>query len=274
MPFAIRPMDAADLPAAQALTAAIRWPHRVEDWRFVFDLGTGVVAESAGRVVATAMAWRLGAHWGATGMIIVAAACQGQGLGRRLMEAILPVLGARSVVLHATEAGAPLYRRLGFAAAGVVRQHQGIARPLGPPDARLRAAEAGDLDGLAALDAAATGMDRRPVLAALLDVAEGVVIERGGVACGFSFLRPFGRGRVMGPVVAPDAEAARDLTGHWIGRHGGAFLRIDVPVESGLSDWLDAQGMPAVDQALRMIRGAPPVARALRSVALVNQALG
>ncbi len=274
MPFAIRPMDAADLPAAQALTAAIHWPHRVEDWRFVFDLGEGVVAESAGRVVATAMAWRLGAQWGATGMIIVAAACQGQGLGRRLMDAILPVLGERSVVLHATEAGAPLYRRLGFAAAGPIRQHQGIARPLGTPDAGLRAVQARDLDTLAALDAAATGMDRRDVLAALLGLAEGVVMERGGVACGFSFLRAFGRGRVIGPVVAPDADAARRLIGYWIGLHGGAFLRIDVPAVSGLSAWLDAQGMPSVDEALRMVRGTPPAASALRSVALVNQALG
>lgn len=278
-PFAIRPMAPADLPAAHALSQAVRWPHRVEDWRLALGLGEGVVAEAGGVVVGTAMAWRFGARGGSTGMVIVAPGRQGQGIGGRLMAAILPALGDRTVMLHATEAGVPLYRRLGFAPAGDVRQHQGLARPPGPiavePGERLRPVTAGDVAALAALDEAATGMDRGAALRALLGVSEGVVLERGGAACGFALLRPFGRGRVIGPVAAPDSGAARLLAGHWIGRHAGDFLRMDVPAASGLPPWLAAQGLEQVDAVTRMVRGPVPAAgHAVRSFALANQALG
>lgn len=277
-PIVIRPMDAADLPAAHALSQAVRWPHRLEDWRLVLGLGEGVVAEAGRAVVATALAWRFGARGGSTGMVIVSPDRQGQGIGGRLMAAILPALGDRSVVLHATEAGEPLYRRLGFVPAGDVRQHQGVARPLGPiaadPGERLRAAMAEDLAALASLDEAAMGMDRGVALRALLAVSEAVVLERGGAARGFALLRAFGRGRVIGPVVAPDAGGARLLAGHWIGRHGGDFLRMDVPAESGLPAWLASQGMAEVDAVTRMVRGPLPAPGAVRSFALASQALG
>ena len=41
----LRPLTAEDIPAAQALTAALRWPHRVEDWSFGLALGQGLAAE-------------------------------------------------------------------------------------------------------------------------------------------------------------------------------------------------------------------------------------
>lgn len=277
MDVALRPMGEGDLAGAQALTAAVRWPHRVEDWRFVLGLGAGVVAESGGRILGTALAWRFGGDWASTGMVVVADEAQGRGLGRRLMDAVLAPLGDRAVMLHATEAGAPLYRRLGFAPAGRVTQYQGIAAPEGAvalaAGEALRAVAPGDLDRLATLDADATGMARGAVIAALLAVGEGMVLERGGVPCGFALVRDFGRGRVIGPVVAPDAEAAQVLIADCIARHPGAFLRIDVPEAAGLSGWVAAQGLVPSGGALRMIRGGAPAAGAIRSFALVNQAL-
>jgi hypothetical protein len=100
------------------------------------------------------------------------------------------------------------------------------------------------------------------------------VLDRGGVASGFAMLRRFGRGQLVGPVVAPDPEAARLLIAHWLGQRQGEFIRVDVTADSGLSPWLAGLGLCQVDEVVRMARGGAPVPAAVRSFALVNQALG
>jgi hypothetical protein len=86
-------------------------------------------------------------------------------------------------------------------------------------------------------------------------------------------LRPFGRGEVIGPVIAPAAAAAWPLIAHFLAARAGAFLRIDI-TDPALAPMLAAHGLAAVDEALRMVRGTPATPGASRSFALVNQALG
>jgi GNAT superfamily N-acetyltransferase len=272
----LRPLTLVDLPRAQALSAAVRWPHRLEDWQFVAALGEGLAAEADRRVVGTGLKWSFGGGWSSLGMVIVAPDMQGQGIGRRLMEALMPRAG--SVLLHATRAGEPLYRSFGFSPCGFIRQHRGAPFAVGfhAPRAgeRIRPAGRADLPVLTALDTAATGMGRGAVIAALLEVADCIVLDREGIASGFAMLRRFGRGQLIGPVVAPDAEAARLLIAHWLGQRQGEFIRVDVTAESGLSAWLAELGLAQAEEALRMMRGPPPVPAAVRSFALVNQAMG
>jgi predicted N-acetyltransferase YhbS len=274
----MRALQPTDLPEAQALSLAVAWPHRLEDWAFALSLGEGIAFEMGGRLVGTAMTWPLGEAWGALGMVIVAPELQGRGFGRQLMEAAVAQLGARGIQLHATPAGEPLYRSFGFAPSATIRQHQGAAFSLGfvPPRAgeRLRPAGRADLPVLERLDAAATGMARGRAIATLLEEAEAIVLDRDGVASGFAMLRRFGRGQVIGPVVAPDQDAARLLVAHWLGQRQGEFLRIDVTEDSELSPWLEAAGLPEVDTVTRMVRGAPPAPAAVRAFGLVSQALG
>ena len=255
----LRALAESDLPAAQALSAAAGWPHRVEDWRFVHRLGSGLVMEERGGLIGTAMAWRYGTDAAALGMVVVAPERQGRGLGRRLLAATLEGLGPRRVLLHATGAGMPLYRSFGFHARGAVRQHQGPATSAGlaapQPGGRIRPVGRDDAPVLSALDTEATGLERGPVIAALLDVSEGVVLERAGEAVGFALLRRFGRGHVVGPVAAPDAEGAKALIAHWLRSRRGQFLRIDAPEDAGLGDWLAGLGLAEVDNAVSMLRG-------------------
>lgn len=276
--LAIRTLTEADLPSARALSAAVQWPHRLEDWQFVHGLGIGLAAEADGRLVGTAMAWLLGEGAARIGMVIVAPAHQGRGIGRRMMEVMLPMLSGRSVSLHATGGGAGLYRHLGFVPCGTVRQHQGAtfgAGGLAPAEGeRIRRAGQADRTAIAALDAAATGTERGRFIAALLERAEAVVLDRGGMPAGFAVLRRFGRGHLIGPVVAPDEAAAKQLIGHWLAQRPGAFLRIDVADAPDLSAWLGALGLATVDEVARMTRGPVPRPRAGRCFALINQALG
>lgn len=276
--LAIGPLGAGDLAVAHRLSSAVHWPHRLEDWQSVHRLGIDVAAHLDGRLVGTAMAWRLGRDWARLGMVVVAPEHQGRGIGRRLTEALLPELAGRGITLHATAAGAQLYRRLGFVPCGVVCQHQGaafsvgIAAPL--PGERLRPAGRADYPTIVALDAAASGMSRAEVLAALMEVSAALVLDRTGEPAGFALLRRFGRGHLIGPVVAPDEEAARLLIGHWLGQRQGAFLRVDLADAPALSDWVQEVGLTVTDEVVHMTSAPLPAPRTGRCFALISQALG
>lgn len=270
----LRPFTEADVPAAQAITATFGWPHRAADWAFMARLGTGVAAVLDGELAGTALAW----PFGAIGLIAVAPTAQRRGLGRRLTSAALDKLGSQTIVLHATAAGLPLYETLGFVADGTVRQHQGAAFGAGlvplAPGRRLRPIGRSDAGPLTALDQAATGLDRVALMEALLETAGGVVLDADGVAIGFALLRRFGRGHVIGPVVAPDRASAQALVSHLLGQHAGAFIRIDVPEAAGLSDWLLELGLADAGPAIRMVRGKLTLSGSATTFALASQAFG
>jgi ribosomal protein S18 acetylase RimI-like enzyme len=278
---ALRPMTGADLPAAHALSAELRWPHRPVDWEQVFAHAQGIVAERDGEIVATGLRWLWGEHHATLGLVIVSPACQGRRIGHRLMSALLEGLDGRTVLLHATAEGKGLYERLGFARVGELRQHQGVARPA-PLDAlapgwRLRPAGVHEAPALQSLDALARGMPRNALIADLLASADAcVVLDHDNAPRGFAMLRRFGRGHIIGPVVAPDAEGAKALISHFSSLNAGHFTRIDIDFDSGLAEWLENIGLLRVDAPTTMVRGAPlatpPQGPAL--FAIVTQAVG
>lgn len=275
----LRALTPDDLDACHSLSQQVGWAHRREDWALVLGLGQGLAAIAAGEVVGTAMWWTFGAGHASLGSIIVAPERQGAGLGKLLMQGLLDATGGRSRGLIATEQGRPLYAKYGFEPVGTVLQHQGPAPavgvpPLGPGET-LRLATEADLPVLAALDEAATGLPRAPVLSALLGRGEAYLLERDGVAAGFSVLRRHGLGWLIGPVAAVDDRAARCLIAHGLAARPGEFIRIDVPAPTGLGSWLTELGLPEADTGLAMLCGERPAPPGpARLFALVNQALG
>jgi len=262
-----RRFTAADVPAAHALSMALRWPFRAEDWQFSADTSIAFAAEENGVVIGTAMCWKYGADRAAIGHVIVSSEHQGRGIGRALMEALLEELGPRITFLHATPAGQPLYEKLGFSVCGSLDQYQGnVGTPAAvalPDGERLRAGTCDDLGRFVELDTLASGLERDALLTALLKRGESVVLERDGEVAGFSVLRRFGRGYVIGPVVAPrssDDVQAKALIAHWLKGRENEFVRIDVPTGTSLPDWLDAQGLKRVDTCSKMVRNAPAAA--------------
>lgn len=274
--LAFRPMRHDDLEPAWELSQAVKWPHRQQDWRFAFDLGQGEVVLDGGRLVGVAMSWDFEACI-TMGLIIVSATHRGRQIASRLVSDLLASSAAPAALLHATPDGAGVYARQGFEIVKNICQHQGVAAAVAapvPPGCVLRPAAQGDLDTLHALDSRASGMSRRAVLRKLLDVGVAVIAERGGVPVGFSFLRDFGRGELIGPVVACDAALARALIAHWLAARTGAFIRMDTPLEEELGDWLAAAGLVKVDTVTRMVRGPAPAQDVrMRTYGLVTQAM-
>lgn len=263
-------MTGADLAAAAALTAGFGWPHRIEDLALMLSLGEGVAADDEGALAGTAALWTYGPAHAALGMVMVQPGLQGRGLGRRLLQAVLDRAGPRSVALYATEAGAPLYRSLGFVAHGLVRQMQGrLAGPVAPGPEPVRPARDNEA---ALLDHEATGLDRPALLAAL---GPATVLDRGGAPAGFAITHRFGHGQVIGPVAAQDQEGARALLAHAFHAHPGAFVRVDATEAGGLVPWLHSLGLRDAGPALHMVHGTPAQPPGpTRLFALATQAFG
>ena len=274
----LRPFEPNDLPAAHALSKALKWPHRIEDWQFALSLGQGVVAECDGKVLGTALSWQWGANYATLGLVIVSPELQGRRIGNRMMEALLDGLATRDVLLHATVAGRGLYERLRFVDTGEVEQYQGVLHalplPAGREGDRLRPLAGADVESLIALDARGAGMPRGELLRRLFAQEKTVVLERDGQTAGFAVLRRFGHGHAVGPVAAPDFDAARLLIANCC-RHTEEFLRIDVYATSGLSQWLESLGLSRVGGGTTMVRGrVPERGPAHGGWALVSQAIG
>ncbi|VVM48154.1 hypothetical protein PS684_00378 [Pseudomonas fluorescens] len=277
--YVYRPMTAADLCAAHALSVQLKWPHRLDDWAMLQRVSAGFVVLDGERLIGTAFACPQG-DFATIGLVIVSDDYQGKGIGRQLMEQALNACQARTPMLNATLAGAPLYASQGFVEFGRIQQHQGQAHApaltsLAEGEA-CRALTAADQQQLLTLANAASGLDRRAVLDDLAPVVEqSVGIQRDGQLRAFALMRPFGRGRCIGPVVAENLEQAEYLIGTLLNQVPDAFVRIDIPADCGLAEWLETAGLKQIDTVAQMARGTPPAAaNGVRQFALVTQAIG
>ena len=269
----LRQLKDADLEAVHALSTGASWPHRLADWRLLHALGRGVVAcEDDSAIVGSAISCRWGTKVATLGMVLVAPSCQGKGIGRWMMYTLLAKLGSRRLMLNSTDAGLPLYTALGFRTVNRIRQHQGLFTPL-PWSTQARRLQPADRAMVTALDVIAFGAPRPVLLDRLLQEGVGVVIEDTDGISGFAIRRDFGRGQVIGPLVARDETDAIALVAA-LAEPG--FLRLDIPADATrLGAWLDECSMPATGSATTMIRGAwLPDSPLARRFGLVSQALG
>jgi N-acetylglutamate synthase-like GNAT family acetyltransferase len=208
-------------------------------------------------------------------MVIVDEAARGHGLGRRLMEAAIALAGSRALRLVATPEGLPLYEKLGFCQTGNIVQHQGQVRRVEPP-ANVRPAEPYEISAIVDLDRTASGADREELLRVVAKVGRLAVLEDGSGITGFAALRSFGRGEVLGPVVAASAEDGKALLAYLMAGQQGRFIRVDTAEATELGPWLADQGLVRVDEGIAMQR---PVVRrsdaaSLTTFALASQAFG
>jgi predicted GNAT family N-acyltransferase len=271
------PFAKAHLEGALKLSQEMSWPYRIEDWDVALQLGHGFVLQRAGVVIGTAAWWPYGETHAFAGMIIVAKAAQGRGHGARLMDALLASAHPRTIALNSTAEGIMLYRRRGFVPIGVIHQHQGIPRECheAPRSGLVRSMAASDFEAIARLDRAASGLERRRMLDRLLQSGDGDVLQRDGIARGYAISRLFGRGHVIGPVVAESPADARALIAAALARLGRVFVRIDTSARSQLGDWLEGIGLQQVSDATTMILGAQaPAIGPARTFALANQSFG
>jgi len=254
-------MTPEDIPDGLRLCRAAGWNQREADWRALLGLNPGgfVAAVSDGAVVGTGGAVRYGTSLAWVCMILVDPAARGQGIGTRIMEDQLEKLKGVAVVgLDATPRGRPVYLKLGFR----------DARPLARFEARLAApsvraagvrplTQAG-LPAVLAWDREAFGAARGALLRwALGQAPEYAWCATGaGGLLGYSFGRHGHNAEHLGPVVARNEQAARDLVAAGLASASGRPVFIDAPSEP--AEWASALGgLGFVEQRpfTRMYRG-------------------
>lgn len=278
-PFTLRPLAPRDLPQAHGLSQAVRWPHRLEDWQLTLALGQGLAAvDREDRLAGVALWWTFGEALATLGTVIVSPDVQRSGIGRRLLDAIVTAAGPRAIRLNATAEGRRLYESFGFVDVGGIRQHQGVLAADAEPtatDAEIRPATDADRPALLDLDRRASGGDRTAMLGALAALSAGCVAVAGDRLVGYAFCRDFGRGRLIGPVVA-DGEATALALVSRLALDTRGFLRVDVPDDADvLSRWLEGAGLAGVDRVRAMLRGQlAPAGPGARIYGLASQALG
>lgn len=279
MTFTIRSMTIDDIPQVYAMSQALNWPHRREDWAIGMQLGEAVVVEEQGEVIGSAILWRWGNKAATIGLVIVANQHQGRGLGKQLMLTLLEKVPGYNVRLHATEMGKGLYEKLGFVTCGKILQYQTPSLPTVPkveipPGLTLRGATMDDQEALARLEQAAHGLYRPALVAHLISDNQTIILQDDAHQLhGFASLRRFGRGWVIGPIAAQNFPVAQALTAALMQGLKGEYLRMDTDAALPLAAWLESLGLINVDSPVTMVRGEVWVPQGMQAYGLMTQAM-
>jgi len=259
MPLVVDRLGSGDLEAALRLSTQAGWNQNPVDWQRLLDLcPEGCLAGRLdGALVATATVASFGvaARW--VGMVLVDEAMRGRGIGSTMLSRVIEAArssGGGAVGLDATDLGRPVYLKLGFVDVAPIDRWSGILRPTGAaPGVEL--IDRSHFDDVAALDAAACGADRSPLLLHLMH-EPGVfgVVEPGA---GFGFLRP-GRSRLhVGPLVAAEESVCSRLLNRLASLSESATVLLDALRSPSSDALLQAHGLTVARRLTRMTLGAP-----------------
>jgi len=216
------------------------------------------VAESDGEVVGTGVL-SVNGSVGWIGTIWVEPVWRRRGVGMALTQATIDTAetaGCRTLLLVATDAGRPLYEKIGFEVQTWYRILEAPGLGHEPVDPRIRRFEVADLPAMAELSTLATGEDRTHLLKAFASPeTANCLVRDDGTLGGFVARAPWGGGSTIAPRLE-DAEAI--LHARRVGRASEHRIRAGLIVENaaGLerllaTGWTDSWGAP------RLIRGDP-----------------
>jgi hypothetical protein len=172
----------------------------------------------------------------------------------RALTDIAESAGCRTLLLVATDAGRPLYERIGFEVQTWYRILEAPGLGDEPIDPRIRPFTTDDLAAMTELSAAATGEDRAHLLRAFASPGTASCLVRDdGTLGGFVVRAPWGGGSTIAPRLG-DAEAV--LHARRVGRGPEQRVRAGLVAENtaGLerllaTGWTDSWSAP------RLIRG-------------------
>jgi GNAT superfamily N-acetyltransferase len=258
----IRRLGPADLDACAALAASRDWGPERHKWSLLLEAAEpyGVDAPD-GSLAGVVVLARYGPALASVGMMLVAEKYGRQGLGRRLMVHLLDQAGQATVFLTATRYGQPLYAKLGFRVTGGSATFLGRFRPDDTAPAAAdstRPAREDDLPALLRIDRPAFGADREYLLRRLFTFTGQLrVLERAGQPVGYAGTWPNDGTDVIGPLVAPDLEAAQALIAS-VARRAADAVRLDFdPERLALAAWVRSHGLAIVNETAFMVHGDP-----------------
>ena len=277
----IRPLVAADIPAAMRLKEAAGWNQTEADWRRLLALEPNgcFAAIKDGRLVGTTTTTIYGElAW--IGMVLVEPQQRRQGIAAKLMGVALDYLSGKveTTKLDATALGQPVYEKFGFAVeSGVERWMRNANSAQSEVEAQPVLDQAAVRD-LLTLDRIAFNADRSQLLQGLLlDACVAPVLLRAadGALSGYALAREGSEKTYVGPVVAKDPEVIETLLDQILARLAGRDVYIDVNTEcvAGAS-LLSDRGFVKERDFVRMVKGGPGQKTSRLVVAIAGPEIG
>ena len=263
----LRTMTKADICAAQRLKTIAGWNQTEADWqRFLeADEAGCFVAEMDGEVCGTAATISFQGRFAWIGMVLVDPARRGSGIGTRLLKQTITYLDATRIPcakLDATPQGRPIAEKLGFSAEYEIERWT-LRRSSVPVTELSGAGQLSDPSPRLVADILETdreifGADRSFLLKSLdqqaPDFTAGITVE--GQLHGYTFGRRGSFADQIGPWMANNASAARELLERFLGRSTRDVLIVDLMKANRIAeDLLRSFGFSYTRPLTRMYRG-------------------
>lgn len=258
-----RKMESTDIASGLALCRSANWNQLSRDWEIFLALdpeGSRVCVDDDEKVIGTVTTLRYSNHFAWIGMVLVDPARQRKGIGLKLLEQALAILKDEdSVKLDATPAGRQVYLKLGFEDEyGLSRMWTASLNTQHLVSSTATALEHDDLDSVKLFDQKVFGGDRMPLLRWMREGAPDLAFKvgKGEQLKGYCFGRPGYRFTHIGPVVATDAEVARELVSVALKRCGNISVILDVPHhDEPWNAWIRLLGFSELRPFMRMYKG-------------------
>jgi GNAT superfamily N-acetyltransferase len=223
----LRRLMAADAEQVVVLSREANWNQTAVDWRLLIEQGEAQALWQQQRPLASALILPYGGShnesFGWISMVLVSAAWRRRGFATALLHSAIAQLRARGLTpgLDATEAGRPVYQKLGFqdvysiSRMALEQQPAVSAAPGGLPSGlHIRPLQADDLAMLTSWDALQFGAGRGIILQALherLPRSAFLAVGHGGEPAGFILARDGRVASQLGPLVAAGVTIAGAL---------------------------------------------------------------
>lgn len=263
--LAVSAIDPEQAEAVWPLSIEAGWNQNVADWRFMLAAGRGFgCLGTDGKWQASSLVLPLGQKLAWISMVLVTKDRRRFGLGSGLLKrCITEVREADAVAgLDATEAGRPIYLKLGFHDLYAIsrwhldRVKDGAVTP--PAGIVVRPFAIADLPKLATYDRPLSGMERPTILAHLAMRQPGLAFvaeTASGRLAGFALGREGRFATSLGPVVADSEAIALALIARATNSVPGPFI-LDVPdAHLEIRAWLEDQGAVSPRGYMRMTLG-------------------
>jgi len=261
-------MTASDVPAAMRLKEAAGWNQIPQDWLGYLELEpsgcfVGLVGDE---VVASGTALAYDSKFGWIGMILVDPEHRRRGYATRMMETCLAYLeGKRCLTqrLDATEAGAQVYQKFGFAQEAIVERwvrQAGATLPALEGDIQTSPIPDRQIAEISSWDAEAFGASRQELLAWYArNKAPALLAINCGNPLGYVMGRVGSSAYQIGPLVAEDIQVASRLAVDFLSVIPSRSVIADVSRDNPAAiELLERLGFTPSRRLLRMYRGKYP----------------
>ena len=241
------------------------WNQTEADWRALLDLsGSGSFgARVDNLLVGSALVLEYESdpdpdgRIGWVSMILVDPSFRRRGIGTQLLEAaITGSTHLRVHLLDATQAGVPVYERLGFSPVDAITRWRLKASDrtdstnFERADIHARSTSDASTESLIAMDRSATGFSRPRLVKELLRRWNPISTPGGGIALG----RDGSGAHQIGPVISSSPEEAKDLINRAVISTGGELIVDLLDRHLALADFVGSLGFSRERSFSRMVR--------------------